>query len=930
MAMESSANVPGSLLASHDSTNSHASSSKMLLDDSPPSLDPRPSTSQPTEDHDTTSAAAVLPPSPPLSLPSLSKPRASAFPTSLSDFRLHSPACSPAASSSSSSGALSSYAFPSSSATTPAPSAAPLGPTNLPTPTPTQDAGSASSSSDDSASAYLATPTPASSSTFRRKTPSASAIIAGRFRRSSMLGREVTPDLLLDEAIDETGPTKEEEEEAHDGSLEDADMRSFDEDNGAAAGPSVSPVPARTPSPHPSTTAIGLSTASARRHTTSTTPLLSAQRRFTASSSPSSTPGATESDSVSTRHTPGRTLAGRRMAGRKTGPLFRDRSVLRVAASLCDESSPADSEIASEAKLQRRVKSDCAASPRSSISSTSHQYFQPHLAPGQPWPKNCDLEDGGNPYVELAGGDHLDFEEDISSMSSDDDDIADEDGVFGGSARGFARAGMRRRPGAGSDAEVEMSYNAGTGATTIPVPNGKGKNSTAGASATAAADGSTPSGSDTTPLSTSMPTLSNLTKKGAQWTNFRASPRARSSARTSPGVERIFHHRPRTPGAGSTHVGAAAAATAAAIASAASPSSTSSGMMLVDTSTSSISSNSTDMLQHQQQQQQQQAVLNAIAGGLSPRLVSPSMWTFARQQHVGGKRKFGGGASDHERFEPYATSAAKRRAVSPIAYLAASAAASSANGGSNSTSSSSTSPALSALSGTGPVPVPILALNTSMNAGGRGPDSSSAASSPLGGAVSVNGLPLPTPLSMPSPTNPLIQPFWNGAIPHHYHPYHPHHPNHHHRTLSGPYGRSASAFATAAAASSSSRSGSPATRPSTPTNLLGPGGANGNKSGAGGAAAAAGTTTTLAASSAPASSVPSVTFREIVSMGLASPSLLATQTPGSAGSGPGYGSMPAALGLSLGGNSAARVKDEEEEEGSREGMDEGVRMLGLS
>ncbi|KAK0521706.1 hypothetical protein OC835_006800 [Tilletia horrida] len=608
------------------------------------------------------------------------------------------------------------------------------------------------------------------------------------------------------------------------------------------------------------------------------------------------------------RHTPGRTNGtGRKTSHRRSGPLsYRDRSVLRVAASLFDENRPADSEIASEAKLQRKVKSDCA-SPRSmhfaSMMTPSPSH---HAGPGpHPLPKNFDLEDEYS-----VGMQEADFEDDLDSLTSDDeeDELGGSVGVGGSAGMGEASPLVGSSSGLGSatgprsigrsidgasDGEVEMSFdtagdassetNASVSVAGEPTSLGAPQPATAATAAGQSANSS--SGS----LSTSMPTPSNFAKKGAQWTNFRATPRARSSARTSPGLERIY--RPRTPGPSLGAGGRAGAAEGGAPPSA--PSSTSS----MDTS---------------------EVPPMSGGAGMAPLLMSPSMWTtFVRH----GKRKLG---TDHERYEPYASSAAKRRAVSPIAYLA--------SVSSSAAAAAAAASALGVQTG-GPHCVHLHGSGAGHGSSSAGVSSASAASSPSTGAI-ANGLPLPnpTPLSMPSPTNPLIQPFWAttsaaaaaAAAAAHYHQ--------HHRTLSGPYSRSASAFATAAAASSS-RSGSPATRPSTPTNLTAappPWHLNG---GAGGSAG--GTPNGMGAGSAGPGSAPpsllplSLTLRENINAGLASPSLLATQTPGSAGSGPGYGSMPAALGLSLGGNSAARTKDAEEEEGNREGMDEGVRMLGL-
>ncbi|KAE8215971.1 hypothetical protein CF327_g816 [Tilletia walkeri] len=814
--------------------------------------------------------------------PSSKPPRSMAFPTSLSDFRLplstHHHHAGTGSSASSSTSSSSSYAFP----TTPA--------------------MSASDSTPFAAAEGTTPPTSSTAAAFRRGTPSVSSVMVGRLRRSSMLGRELTPDLLPDDEDDD--------------SLGDSDMRTFE---GAARTPSPSPL--LQPQPQPAAAGDAAATATAttsitplslpKGNTPTTTPLIATHEHvntglYAANPSANASPASAEPFWILNRHmAPGRRSVSSRKSSshRKSGVTFRDRSVLRVAASLCDESSPADSEIASEAKLQRKVKSDCCASPRS-----MHFATMPAAA-GQPQPKNCDLHD--TDYVDLG---QMEFEEDLSSLTSEEED-EEETGAGCGSPHivvgGPSSRSLARSVDGGSDGEVEMSYEGdGNGNDRRPMvssdSNGGGSEAGLCASMSTAGGGggsesAAPNNNSSSSLllmSTSMPTPpSTLAKKGAQWTSFRATPRPRSSARTSPGLERIY--RPRTPGPPN---------------STSSTSSTNPGVAGPLSAPSSASSMDTsEMPLH--------------GGPHAPLLMSPSMWTFVRH----GKRKLGmmgdsagpgagvglPGQGLNERYEPYATSAAKRRAVSPIAYLASVSASSS-----------------SGVAGGNVAAVGVQSPLATQHYGGAG-TVVSAASSPLTGSSGLaNGLPTPTPLSMPSPTNPLLQPFWagsssvgsNGAgagAAHHYHH------NHHHRTLSGPYGRSASAFATAAAASSS-RSGSPATRPSTPTNL------NGTGAGASGQ--------TQSSSATPGSAPPTLplSLREIhhhhqyynhhptSAAVLSSPSLLATQTPGSAGSGPGYGSMPAALGLSLGGNSAARTRDAEEEEGNRGGMDEGVRMLGLS
>ncbi|CAD6887786.1 unnamed protein product [Tilletia controversa] len=774
---------------------------------------------------------------------------------------------------------------------------------------------------------------------FRRGTPSASSVMVGRLRRSSMLGRELTPDLLPDDGGD-------------DDSLGDSDMRTFE---GAARTPSPSPLLPPRSGPAGEIGTAASATGGEKTMTPLSLPkgkaapasLITTHEHVNtglfapapSSSSTNASPASAEPFWILNRHT-GRMPSRKSSSHRKSGGSvsFRDRSVLRVAASLCDESSPADSEIASEAKLTRKVKSDCCASPRS-----MHFATMPAPSSAGPQPKNCDLHD--TDYVDLG---HMDFEEDLSSLSSDEDEDDDAGGgccshssvVVGTSEGGggdsrrigsgdHADAGSRSLDG-GSDGEVEMSFE-GDGTTTnrrttlSSESNGGGSECAASttlggeSSLAVSANAAPPSNNSSSSLllmSTSMPTPpSSLAKKGAQWTNFRAAARARSAARTSPGLERIY--RPRTPGPPSTTTtnnnnNNNNNGTSAYAAPLSAPSSASS----MDTS---------EMPQ---------------SGPHAPLLMSPSMWTFVRhgkrklgmgdssqqqqqlqQQQHHQQQQGGGGCYANERYEPYATSAAKRRAVSPIAYLASVSAGNS-----------------SGLMGNGAGSAVALGIPSSLASsycgGGGGYAGAgaigSATSSPLTGSALANGLPTPTPLSMPSPTNPLVQPFWANSSSYSVgtgggaHIYHNHNP--HHRTASGPYGRSASAFATAAAASSSSRSGSPLTRPSTPTNLSG-----------GFVAGGAGPAVVVGGSGTPGSAPAGLplSLREIhhhhhnMSAGLSSPSLLATQTPGSAGSGPGYGSMPAALGLSLGGNSAARTRDAEEEEGNRGGMDEGVRMLGL-
>ncbi|KAL9936361.1 hypothetical protein V8E36_004429 [Tilletia maclaganii] len=695
------------------------------------------------------------------------------------------------------------------------------------------------------------------------------------------------------------------------------------------------------------------------------------------------------------------------------GQNIRDRSVLRVAASLFDEKCPADSEIASEAKLSRQVKSDIASPRNHPFSSpvTTHHQIGSGGASGQQQhqqhlPKHCGLEDDCD-YGDLPS--HLEYDDGLSSLSSgdEDDDLLSSSGAVAGggeltgpgvlAATAAAESAAAGRPflvgGAGSrtggsssrsvcgasDGEVEMMSSnepsmmvgvEGAASGEVGVPTVVAKPTGSSTTASQAGTGS---------LSSSMPTPSNFAKRGAQWTNFRSSPRARSSARTSPGLERIYH-RPRTPGPVLQHSQHSSSLGPGG------PSSSSASPL-----SSAVVDTSADAPTHQSGASPMpisgggsSSSSSAASSPAAPLLMSPSMWTFVRH----GKRKLGAGGFESrdgsssssstaatsvasaERYEPYATSAAKRRAVSPIAYLAsvssaASAAAAAANLASASNGSGGTL-------GQHHHPIAVALPNTGSGRGGGGngypphhpaaaAGAHSAASSPSLGAVAAataaNGLPHPTPLSMPSSTNPAVQPFWAAGVGYHL-------PHHHHRTLSNPFGlinpylgsRSASAFATAAhAASASSRSGSPATRPSTPTNLGGP--TMGSGHGFGTVTTSGGSTPTTAPPALPFHLVmpsssttgtspgpgpstttttsttpgcPSSLTTSMTMMPPPSPYLLATQTPGSAGSGPGYGSTPAALGLSLGGNSAARTRDEEEEEGTREGVDEGVRMMGLS
>lgn len=205
-----------------------------------------------------------------------------------------------------------------------------------------------------------------------------------RFRRASMLGREITPfHLDPDDRSDEERQTESRAGPSPDDG-DDEMMQVEDEDVTVSRAPST-PVMgpplslANTPSTPPPAHPVF-------RHSTASSALTRASASDSGHDSSSSASGATSalgalgaSTSSMSRAVPHSPSAGasmgsplghgnrsrsssllssnvvRKAVTRRGNLLPRDRSVLRVAASLQDESKPEDSEIASEAKLQKRL-----------------------------------------------------------------------------------------------------------------------------------------------------------------------------------------------------------------------------------------------------------------------------------------------------------------------------------------------------------------------------------------------------------------------------------------------------------------------------------------------------------------------------------------------------------------------------------------------
>ncbi|PWN51735.1 hypothetical protein IE53DRAFT_38774 [Violaceomyces palustris] len=501
----------------------------------------------------------------------------------------------------------------------------------------------------------------------------------------------------------------------------------------------------------------------------------------TASGSGGNTPGSA-----------GRTGVVRRAVNRRGNLFPKDKGVLRVAASLQDEKRPEDSEIASEAKLQRRIGEEFPM-PRTPRLNRASSPFLGGLfpSPAQRW----DDDDDESGLLEGVGfGQGAD---EIYPSSEEDE----RDGTFQNSESGGA--------GVDSDGETEM------------------------------ADGTTASFTGSVPISNN--------KRTNLWMGFRET---KPHTRASPGADKLL--RSRTPAGSLSGPGH-------------------SFPMDIETSPHTT-------------------------------MISPGPWG------RNAKRKMG-----DERYEPYATSAYKRRAVSPMTLF----------------------------------PSSTLSLNGSVIGGGQHSPSlqASAAFNSANSSNPTSALPTPTPFSMPSPTAPYCLTSISSAA-----------------NVPGAVAVStvSTSFGTNQGSSlgyfthqrgngggsgnygglknaSSSRATSPATRPSTPINgsssINGPPGissvlgssTSGNQVGGVGGGGGGGL-------NGPG----------------ASPSLLATSAGSSGkmgigiiqGSGPGYGS--GALGLSLSGNSASLVNGllgkakakgigigigRDEDEG--EDMDEGVRMMGL-
>lgn len=510
--------------------------------------------------------------------------------------------------------------------------------------------------------------------------------------------------------------------------------------------------------------------------------------------------------------------------------------MLRVAATLRDESRPSDVEIASEAKLQRKLGPDSDAPLVNRLGSPAH--WNPAGAGGS----------GGTYYPAGAGNDRWGDEDDFSHALHRADEVL-------------------------SDFGDESSDEGATTTTTATLVGlGVGQSNGMLDAESEAAERGAPGGSRGGPgnLGISIPNASGLStsasSKASLWLGFR------EGSRQSPGVERAM-----TKSRSSTisvHTPTEAQPTLSTSMDVEPPPSASGSAATATYPVTATNSN------------------GGGPGSSNHPASSPSLWGRSAKRKVGD-----------ERFDPYASSALyKRRAVSPIALISASA-SSSAPGGATATVRASTPTTSSMASTSNAALISPFALQTHNTA----------------------GLPVPTPISIPSPT---LAPHHGGTF------------------STSPYprvtgSRSSSggapssyfgakdvapgggagigvaipgAVSAAASASSSRPIWTRGSRANSPAALAS------NAGGGGGGS--------VTRPSTPTNS----TFAPLYSGPGPSPSLLSTSagklgTPGSAatpgpatkkgGSGPGYGS--GALGLSLGGGSKG-LREEEEEEMEDEGM----------
>ncbi|PWN43749.1 hypothetical protein IE81DRAFT_67647 [Ceraceosorus guamensis] len=435
------------------------------------------------------------------------------------------------------------------------------------------------------------------------------------------------------------------------------------------------------------------------------------------------------SSSSGTPHSSGIRSGVVRRAVRRSNLTPRDRSIMRVAATLQDESRPTDSEVASEAKLARKLCGE----DGPVMPPISRNIFDPAASrAGPPFDAFRGINSKGFGFGRRNG-------RDTSMSPSRDGDAENADSATSDDDLGMSTSYQARGHDTDEEKELREANNSAGDLddSTDPVKSG---------------------------LASSAPSA---TKRGSLWMGFRD-----VKTRQSPGSERL--RRARTPGAMSTGSVDADQGMPGPLSLA--------GMM----SATGVSANG------------------------SPGFVGRS-----------AKRKMGA----DERFDPYTSSAYKRRAVSPATLILGSGA-------------------------THPLISPSL--------------SATPASSALG-AATTSGLPNPTPLSIPSPTIGFSAglPGNSGNRGGSY--FATHFPS---RMSIGAGAAGSSAAGSGQphmSASRSSRSGSPATRPSTPTGCPPP--FNAYSGGAG-----------------------------------PSPGMLSSSA-GKSGSGPGYGS--GALGLSISGNSAA-------------------------
>ncbi|PWZ03756.1 hypothetical protein BCV70DRAFT_197953 [Testicularia cyperi] len=217
-----------------------------------------------------------------------------------------------------------------------------------------------------------------------------------RFRRASMLGREITPFHLDHDADDEEKPSNDRaNNEAEDG---DDELMNMEEDSAPASRAPSTPLmgpPAglfggaagnngggsTTPSTPPSISAAIRKSAAptlTRMSVSDSGQESSSSSSTGATRPPSGSPSATQA--LGSRSRSSSLLSGnvvRRSVTKRGNLMPRDLGVLRVAATLQDETRPEDSEIASEAKLQKRLggESTLPRTPRMvAASSTSSTY----------------------------------------------------------------------------------------------------------------------------------------------------------------------------------------------------------------------------------------------------------------------------------------------------------------------------------------------------------------------------------------------------------------------------------------------------------------------------------------------------------------------------------------------------------------------------